>query len=185
MAPASTRRRSVADPLSPGMDIDWQHPLPQTMALAWEEVTGAAIPPPEPAASVQLRCRHGGNLAPARRHPLDRVRARQPDGSRTPATSAWRWTVILGAAKGLAACAMRWCEVAGTRRTRGGPDRDAGSKASSSPTALERALRDSLATRNVEEIGAVKGFLEHLNRTSWGKVATGSAGRQAARPRTG
>jgi acetylornithine deacetylase/succinyl-diaminopimelate desuccinylase-like protein len=95
----------------PPMDIDWQHPLPQTMALAWEEVTGDAVPPPSP--------QHPSNFGAAMEGTWLQ-RAGIPSivfgpGDLTVAHARDERVAldeVISAAKGLAACAMRWCEVA-------------------------------------------------------------------------
>ena len=121
--------------------------------------TGEALPPPGPQYPVNFGASME-ELARARGDPLDRLRARRPPG-RARAGRVCRGRGGLPRRK--ASPAGAWT---GARSTSGGLNGwiQTGSTIIFKPYTLEEAPLGEAAAENVE-IGAVKGFLEHLDPT--------------------
>ena len=156
----------------PPMRHAWEHELPQAMARRMGGSHGRGrCPPPSPQHPVQLRRRDGRDVAPARGHPVDRLRPRRPDVSRT-ASDESRGASTRSFVAGQGASPPARSTGAASPNRGGGLnelDPDGLDASSSSPTRLEEALR-GLAEAGFEnvEIGAVKGFLEHLDPDALG-----------------
>ena len=77
VAARATRRRSSGSCATPACRTVGA-PVAPGDGRAWEAVTGEAVPEPSRSLPGQLRRRHGGHVARARRDPIDRVRPRRP-----------------------------------------------------------------------------------------------------------
>jgi len=92
----------------PGMLTPWEHELPQTMARAWERVSGERVPPPSPEHPVNFGAAMEGTWLSAEGIPSivfgpgDLRVAHARDESVAIEE-------VFAAAKGLAACALDWC----------------------------------------------------------------------------
>ena len=94
----------------PPMETPWEHPLPQAMARAWEAVSGEPVAAPSP--------RHPANFGAAMEGTwLQRAGIPSivfgPGDLRVAHAKDEHVALdeVIDAGKGLAACAMEWCEV--------------------------------------------------------------------------
>ncbi|MCC6222602.1 MAG: M20/M25/M40 family metallo-hydrolase [Thermoleophilia bacterium] len=95
----------------PGMRTAWEHELPQTMARAWERVTGEPVPPPSSRYPVNFGAAMEGTWLEREGIPSIVF----GPGDLRVAHAKDEYVVLdemILAAKGLAACAMEWCGVA-------------------------------------------------------------------------
>ncbi len=95
----------------PGMTTDWEHPLPQTMATAWEQVTGERQPAPSHAYPVNFGAAMEGTWL--QREGIPSIVFGPGDLRVAHSTDEYvMLDEVFLAAKGLAACAIEWCGIA-------------------------------------------------------------------------
>ena len=95
----------------PGLQTSWEHELPQTMARAWQRVTGEPVPPPSPQYPVNFGAAMEGTWL--EREGIPSI-VFGPGDLRVAHAKDEHVSLdeMIEAAKGLAACAMEWCGVA-------------------------------------------------------------------------
>ncbi len=94
----------------PGMQTPWEHDLPQAMARAWERVTGEPVPPPSPQYPVNFGAAMEGTWL--ERAGIPSIVFGPGDLRVAHAKDEYvSLDEMIMAAKGLAACAMEWCEI--------------------------------------------------------------------------
>lgn len=94
----------------PGMTTDWEHPLPQAMATAWERVAGVRVPEPSHAYPVNFGAAMEGTWL--QREGIPSIGF--GPGDLKVAHSKDEYVMldeVFLAARALAACAMEWCGV--------------------------------------------------------------------------
>jgi acetylornithine deacetylase/succinyl-diaminopimelate desuccinylase-like protein len=94
----------------PGMTTDWEHPLPQAMATAWERVAGVRVPEPSHAYPVNFGAAMEGTWL--QREGIPSIGFGPGDLTVAHSKDEYvRLDEVVLAARARAACAREWCGV--------------------------------------------------------------------------